>query len=399
MSSSTLDLSQDKALLWLMAIACGLCAGANYYCQPIVSSIQQYFSVSEAQAAFTVTCAQVAYALGLFLIVPLGDLLNKKRFIPVLMLGAAGGMLLCVFAWNIQVLWIGTILTGLFSVAAQVLIPMATMASPTEKTGMVVGFLMSGLLVGILLSTSLSGLLSYLIHWKAIYAVSAVLLIFLALRLWQRLPYLMRLNIGLGQIYHSMLRLIQDEPRLSIRALSGAFAFGSMSTLFSTIAVYLSSDQFGMSDFSIGLVSLVGIFGALSTSYIGRWADQGHGVVLSWIGAVVLISSWSLFYLSSENVIYYIVGFGVLNCGLAIIHSCNQNIIFRLRPDAKSRLNAIYMTLYFVGAAGGSALGIYAWHHGGWWMTCLAGLSLAVLAGLMVSLDVMYDRLKATRKL
>lgn len=79
------DISQNRPLLWLMAIACGLCAGVNYYCQPLVHSIQQYFAVTEAQAALTVTFAQVSYALGLLFIVPLGDILNKSRFIPLLM--------------------------------------------------------------------------------------------------------------------------------------------------------------------------------------------------------------------------------------------------------------------------------------------------------------------------
>ena len=167
---SSLDISKDRSLLWLMAIACGLCAGANYYCQPLIHSIQQYYQVPESQVALTVTFAQVSYALGLLFIVPVGDIVNKTRFIPLLMLGAAGGLLLCAFAVNLPMLWIGTIITGLFSVAAQVLIPLATMAVKPEKTGEIVGFLMSGLLVGLLLSTSLAGLLSDLFQWNVIYS-------------------------------------------------------------------------------------------------------------------------------------------------------------------------------------------------------------------------------------
>lgn len=142
----TSDISQNKALLWLMAIACGLCAGANYYCQPLIHSIQADFGVPEAQAALTVTFAQVSYALGLLFIVPLGDVVNKTKFIPLLMFLAGIGLLLCGFAINLPMLWIGTVMTGLFSVAAQVLIPLATMAVKPEKIGEVVGFLMSGLL-------------------------------------------------------------------------------------------------------------------------------------------------------------------------------------------------------------------------------------------------------------
>ena len=131
--NTSLDISQDKSLLWLMAIACGLCAGANYYCQPLISSIQQYYQVPESQVALTVTFAQISYALGLLFIVPLGDMLNKSKLIPFLMLGAAVGLFICASAVNLPMLWIGTIIAGLFSVAAQILIPLATMAVKTGK--------------------------------------------------------------------------------------------------------------------------------------------------------------------------------------------------------------------------------------------------------------------------
>ena len=258
----TSDINQNKALLWLMAIACGLCAGANYYCQPLIHSIQTDFGVPEAQAALTVTFAQVSYALGLLFIVPLGDVVNKTKFIPLLMFLAGIGLLLCGFAINLPMLWIGTVMTGLFSVTAQVLIPLATMAVKPEKIGEVVGFLMSGLLVGILLSTSLAGLLSNLFHWKVIYLLSAAFMFFTAYLLKGRLPYVMRFQLNYAQIFNSMRHLLFEEKRLILRALVGACAFASMSTLFSTMALLLSSPPFHLKDFMIGIISLIGVIGA-----------------------------------------------------------------------------------------------------------------------------------------
>ncbi|MCH2016327.1 MFS transporter [Acinetobacter ursingii] len=386
----TSDISQNKALLWLMAIACGLCAGANYYCQPLIHSIQADFGVPEAQAALTVTFAQVSYALGLLFIVPLGDVVNKTKFIPLLMFLAGIGLLLCGFAINLPMLWIGTVMTGLFSVAAQVLIPLATMAVKPEKIGEVVGFLMSGLLVGILLSTSLAGLLSNLFHWKVIYLLSAVFMFFTAYLLKGRLPYVMRFQLNYAQIFNSMRHLLFEEKRLILRALVGACAFASMSTLFSTMALLLSSPPFHLKDFMIGIVSLIGVFGALSTSYAGKLADRGYTLVLTWAGCGLLLISWTSFFFAKVSLMFYVIGFGLINWGLALIHTSNQNIIFNLRPDAKSRLNAIYMTLYFAGAASGSAIGIFAWRHGGWVMTCSAGLALTLLAALFALIDRIY---------
>ena len=387
---TSLDISQDKSLLWLMAIACGLCAGANYYCQPLIHSIQQYFHVPESQVALTVTFAQVSYALGLLFIVPMGDIVNKTKFIPLLMVMTAIGLFLCAFAINLPMLWLGTIITGLFSVAAQVLIPLATMAVKPEKTGEVVGFLMSGLLVGLLLSTSLAGLMSNLFNWKLIYMLSAILMLMLAFLLKTKLPHITILKMSYTQIFKSMAILLKQEQRLGFRSLIGGFVFAAMSTLFSTIAILLTSSPFHLSDVLVGVVTLAGVFGALSTTKIGKIADQGHTLSLTWIGLLTLIVSWFFLYFGGQSLLSYMIGYGVISLGLTIVHTSNQNIIFRLHPDAKSQINSIYMTSYFIGGACGSALGVYAWHHGGWKMTCIAGVSLVLCAAFFAFLDMRY---------
>ena len=388
--NASLDISHNKALLWLMAAACGLCAGANYYCQPLIASIQQSFQIPQSQVALTVTFAQVSYALGLLFIVPLGDTVNKAKFIPILMLGAAFGLGLCALSNNIYMLWIGTVITGLFSVAAQVLIPLVTVAIRPEKIGAVVGFLMSGLLVGILLSTSLSGLLSNLIHWKSIYVLSAVLMLILAVLLKSRLPLVSITRMHYLQIFQSMGQLLKQEPRLIYRSLIGGCVFAAMSMLFSTIAMLLTQPPFELADVWVGIVTLVGVFGALSTQLIGRWADRGYNRMLTWLGCSILALSWGLLYLGGQALIFYILGYGLISLGLAMVHSCNQNIIFRLNPIARSRINSIYMTFYFIGGACGSALGVFAWYHGGWITTCFTGLALVIAAAVFIVLDQLY---------
>ncbi|UOB52923.1 MFS transporter [Acinetobacter junii] len=388
---NTQDISENKALLWFMAAACGLCAGANYYSQPLIHSIQQYFSVSQSQAALTVTFAQVSYALGLLFIVPMGDVVNKTKFIPLLMSLCAAGLFISAFSVNLPMLWVGTIMAGLFSVAAQVLIPLATMTVQPEKTGEVVGFLMSGLLVGILLSTSLAGLFSNLFHWKVIYIVSGILMLFLAFALKSRLPYVMKMKLNYGQVFVSMGQLLKQEKRLVLRALTGGFAFAAVSILYSTIALLLSSAH-QLPDLFIGMVTLVGIFGALSTQYIGKYADQGFTNQLTWMGCGLFILSWIFFYFGQLYLFSYILGFALIQLALALVHTSNQSIIFRLRPDAKSRINAIYMTAYFTGGACGSALGIFAWNRGGWTMTCFAGICLVLACMIFSLLDLLLNR-------
>lgn len=383
------DISQNKPLLWLMAIACGLCAGANYYCQPLINSIHESFQISEANVALTVTFAQVSYALGLLFIVPVGDMVNKTKFIPLLMVFASIGLFICTFSINLPMLWLGTIMTGLFSVAAQVLIPFATMSVSKDKIGEVVGLLMSGLLVGILLSTSLAGLLSNLFHWKLIYALSAIFMLIIAMILRKKLPYIPIHKIRYSEIFMSMAVLLKEERRLVYRSCIGAFAFAAMSILFSTIALLLKS-SFGLADFMVGVVTLIGIFGALSTKMVGKIADRGHTQLITWGGIIILALSWLFLYFGQFYLISYIIGFGMINLGLAIVHTSNQNIIFRLRDNAKSRINSIYMTSYFTGGATGSAIGVYAWNHGGWNMSCIAGFSLVTCTAIFALIDRVY---------
>ena len=203
-----------------------------------------------------------------------------------------------------------------------------------------------------------------------------------------------RLLISLNRSF-AHASLLNEEKRLIYRALIGGFAFGAMSILFSTIAVLLTSKPFELADVMIGLVTLIGVFGALSTTKIGKIADRGYTNLLTWIGILVLAISWIFLYFGGKSLISYMLGYGVINLGLAIVHTSNQNIIFRLRPNAKSRINSIYMTVYFTGGACGSALGVYAWHHGGWTMTCLVGLSLVIGSAFFACLD----RLLANKKI
>lgn len=386
MKQSPADISQNPALLWLMAVACGLCAGVNYYSQPLIASLQQHFQVAESQIAYTVTFAQLSYALGLLLIVPLGDILNKRRLIPILMNLTACGLLLCAFAINLPMLWLGTIMAGLFSVAAQVLIPLAAMSTVPEKTGEVVGRLMTGLLVGILCSTSLAGFLSHLFHWNVIYILSAILLLILSWILKSKLPTSMQHRHRYTAVLYSMWQLLGQHPRLIYRACIGAAVFASMSILFSTIAL-LMHQSFQLSDVHIGLITLVGVFGALSTQYIGKFADRGYTQTISWIGLAMMLLSWGFLYTGQWLLWCYVLGFGFINLGLAAIHTSNQNIIFRLEPHAKSRINSIYMTSYFIGGAAGSASGAAAYHYGGWQMSCLVGVGLIAFAALCCLLD------------
>ncbi|MNY86292.1 Inner membrane transport protein YnfM [compost metagenome] len=371
--------------LLLMAVACGLCAGGNYFNQALLHSIALHFGVDDAAAGLSVTLAQVAYAVGLLFITPLGDKFERRRMAVVLMLLAGVGHAMVGWSSSFAMFMAGTLIAGLFSVASQVLVPMAAALAAPGHAGRNVGLVLSGLLVGILLSRSVAGGLSTLGGWNLVYQVTAITMVLMAvsIRHWlptsrhaQPMPYV--------QVLRSMGALLRTQPALRLRTTASALAFASVSVMFATMALVLSSAPLQLSDMQIGLVALAGVTGALIANVAGSWADQGKDRTLLRAGAVALLLSWLPLWWGQTSVAWFVVGVLVMDLGLQAINVTNQSSIASLLPEARSRMNAVYMTGYFAGASAGSALGVWAWNLAGWQGACSVGAGLAALAAVSV---------------
>ena len=378
-----------RPLLLLMAVATGLCAGGNYFNQPLLDSIADALGVGQSTAAVTVTVAQVSYGIGLLFLVPLGDLLDRRRLAVGLMVLAATGQAISGFAPSIGWLMIGTAMAGLFSVAAQVLVPFAAALAAPERRATAVGTVMSGLLVGILLARSVAGLLSGLGGWQTVYRVSAVVMVVVAAALWRALPSSQEhLGLRYRGILASMGRLLRDEPRLRTRSVLGAVSFASMGVVFASMAFLLAGEPFGLDDVAIGLVGLAGVAGAVMANATGRLADRGLVQATTGVGTVLLCASWGLFALGGHLLIAFLAAMVIADMALQCVHVSNQSVIYELAPHARSRVTSVYMTSYFVGGATGSALGSVAWSTHGWAGVCVLGLVLAVVAVVVWALDL-----------
>ncbi|KAF1054106.1 MAG: putative transporter [Delftia tsuruhatensis] len=377
-----------QSTLLLMATACGLCAGANYFNQPLLHSIAIDLGISEARASLTVTMAQVSYALGLLLLVPLGDMLERRRLVLGLMLLAALGMLASGMAHSFALLAAGTLMTGLFSVAAQVLVPMAASFAAPGASGRAVGLVMSGLLIGILASRSVAGVLSDLGGWNAVYWVGALATAGVALLLRRALPLAQPAQrIGYGAVMRSLLTLAREQPRLRSRALIVGMGFATVSVLFSTMALLLAGPGYGFGDAQIGLIGLVGVAGAHMANMAGRLADRGLEQRTTLAGGLLMLAGWGALWLGGTSLWWFLAGLLIVDAALQALHISNQNVIYALAPSARSRINAVYMTGYFIGASLGSAVGSTVWLHWGWTGASVAGLALSLCTLAVVAWD------------
>lgn len=368
------------ALIVLMSVATGLAVASNYYAQPLLDTIARAFSLSAGQAGFIVTAAQLGYAAGLLFLVPLGDMFERRTLIVTMTLLAAAGMLITASSQSLALMILGTALTGLFSVVAQILVPLAaTLASP-DKRGKVVGTIMSGLLLGILLARTVAGLLASLGGWRTVYWVASALMILMAFALWRGLPKVKQeTHLNYPQLLRSVFSLFAHDSLLRTRALLGCLTFANFSILWTSMAFLLAGAPFHFSDGVIGLFGLAGAAGALGARPAGGLADKGKSHLTTTSGLVLLLLSWLAIWFGHGSVLALIVGILVLDLTVQGVHITNQTVIYRVQPDARNRLTAGYMTSYFIGGAAGSLISASAWQHWGWAGVCVAGATMAAL--------------------
>ncbi|MBG0570902.1 MFS transporter [Enterobacter hormaechei] len=378
MTKTTQGLS--PALILLMSVATGLAVASNYYAQPLLDTIARVFDLSASSAGFIVTAAQLGYAAGLLFLVPLGDMFERRMLIVSMTLLAAGGMLITASSQSLTMMIIGTALTGLFSVVAQILVPLAaTLASP-EKRGKVVGTIMSGLLLGILLARTVAGLLASLGGWRTVYWVASVLMVIMALALWRGLPKVKQENhLNYPQLLASVFSLFTRDKLLRTRAVLGCLTFANFSILWTSMAFLLAAPPFNYSEGVIGLFGLAGAAGALGARPAGGLADKGKSHMTTSAGLVLLLLSWAAIWYGHVSVLALIVGILVLDLTVQGVHITNQTVIYRVKPDARNRLTAGYMTSYFIGGAAGSLISASAWQHAGWTGVCAIGAIVAAI--------------------
>jgi predicted MFS family arabinose efflux permease len=371
----------SRAMVLLFAVACGVSVANLYYAQPVLDTLARSFGTSSGTAGLVVTSAQIGYAVGLALLVPLGDLLTRRWLVPLVLSVTAVGLVVSASAPDIGVLIAVGLVVGAGSVAAQILVPMAASLAEEEHRGHVVGVVMSGLLMGILLARTVSGVVAQASSWRVVYVMAAGMTVVLALVLARRLPGESdRPRIGYGPLLRSTARLLATESLLRRRALFGALGFAAFSVFWTTMAFLLVGAPYHYDDLTIGLFGLVGAGGALCANVAGRWADRGWTRTTTLVFAGLVMVSFLPLWWGRHDLTMLIVGILVLDVGVQGLQVTNQSLIYRLAPDARSRVNSAYMVCYFAGGAIGSAVGSSIYESNGWAGVCVLGAAIGIVA-------------------
>lgn len=367
-----------------MAAAAGLSVANLYYHQPLLGEIGRTFHASDRALGLIPAFSQVGYALGLLFIVPLGDSLERRRTIVVMTALVSLALMAVALAPDMPWMVIASGVVGVTTVVPQLLVPLAAHLAPETQRGRVVGTVMSGLLIGILLSRTASGLLGVRFGWRAMFWIAAALMLLLVVVLRLTLPSQPASStLPYPALLRSLGSLVREEPLLRLHSLLGALTFGSFSAFWATLALYLQSMPEHYGPQVAGLFGVVGVAGAIAAPLVGRYADERGDRRINMFAIGVLFLSFIVLGLLGHSLWGIALGVILLDLGAQANQIANQARVYALRPEARNRLNTVYMVTYFAGGASGAWLGSIAWSHWGWLGVCVVGGGMA-LTGLLV---------------
>lgn len=372
-------------LLALMAVATGLSVANCYYNQPLLSSMAKDFAVSDFSASMVATLTPIGYMLGLVFVIPLGDLLPRKRLILINYLISACALLAIALAPNIYWVWGASLLAGASSVMPQFFIPLVSYNSTPNHKVRNVGIIQACLLIGILGSRVVSGLLADVWGWRSVYWVACVLMLGCFLAIHKMFPALPKSSQGnYRNLMKSLSRLFLKYPYLRIASLRAALAYGSFFALWSCLAFRMKQAPFFASDDIIGALGLCGLAGASTVVFISGYIRKYGARFFSLAGGCVILAAWLLAFWGDGSYLWLIIAILLIDAGMQNVHLANQTSVVALDESAINRVNTVYMTIYFLGGSAGTFVSGLSWQHFGWTGVVGAGIAFAV-ASLLVN--------------
>jgi predicted MFS family arabinose efflux permease len=369
-----------SSTILLMAVAAGITVANIYYNQPILKEMAISLHASDTEIGRVSMFSQLGYGLGMFFLIPMGDMVNRKRLILLLMLSLATVLVLMVLSKGVIFVWILSLMIGICSAPAQIIMPMAASLDKVNR-GKTVGIVFSGILVGILGSRVISGFITDWLGWRYVYGISAVMVLTITVLLQLYLPNVKHKFTGnyLG-LLKSTLLLVKEHKVLRQSAILGAFTFGIFCSFWTTVTFYLSGPAFNFHADTIGLFGIVAIGGALVAPYFGKLADKGNTRQSLLMTVGMIIFSLLLLKFFPLSVVVMVIAIFILDIGIQATQITNFARIYALDENSHSRLNTIYMTTYFIGGGIGTFFGLLCWKHGGWELSTWQMLTWSLIA-------------------
>lgn len=370
-----------RGLAVLFAVGGGLAVGNLYWSQPLLDVIARDTGTARGAAGVLVTATQLGYAAGVLLLVPLGDLVDRRRFVPGMLLLSSAALAACAAAPNLPVLAVACFAVGCTTVSGQLLTPLTGDLASDADRGRMVGIVASGLLTGIILARTVSGLVGGVLGWRAVFAGASVLAVGMAVVLSRAIPALPRKTDGSWpRLVASVPRLVRDEPVLRAAMLLGGLGFAVFTMFWTALTFLLAAPPYSLPTTAIGLFGVAGLLGAVGAQGAGRLYDRGLAVPVIGIAWVAAAAAWVLALVGQHVLPLVVAAIVVLDLAVQAQSILVQNRVFGLGAEARSRRNTAFVTGNFLFGAAGSLLASLLWGATGWSGVAVAGLVLSLVA-------------------
>ncbi len=365
------------------AVTAGISVASTYYLQPIYSSIASTFHVTSSDVSVGTAVTQVGYALGLIFLVPLGDMVNRRRLITGMIITASCALAATALSPNLTMLFVGAFLIGVTGVVTQMTIGLVASLAPDGDRASAVSVAMSGLLAGVLLARTVSGIMALYLGWRTLFALAAFAMVILSIFAVKRIPsQIVSPDLSYGALLASLITTLKSSHSLRVACSLGFFQFMTFSIFWNTSALWLG-EHFHLNSLQIGLIALVGLAGTFSSRIAGSLSDRGYRFYVSWVGIALIAISYLLLAVGKFHLITFVLAAVVLDFGVQGSHLANQAAIYSVMPEARSRVTGVYMTSYFAGGSIGSVVSTIFYTHFGYtsipWLGFIAGTSGLVI--------------------
>ncbi len=380
-SSQSSETGISKDLIFVMAVAAGGTVANNYYNQPLLGDIAQTYGVSASAVGLVAAATQIGYSLGLLFLAPLGDRFNRKRIILFQSAGLVLALLAAAASPTLAWLVAASLAVGLMTTIVQQLIPFAAHLAGDANRGRIVGTVMTGLTIGILLARTLSGFVGQHLGWQAMFAIAAGIAALIGLLLAWQLPNSHSTSeLSYGRLLGSLWSLVRSQPVLREAAVVGALWFACFNVFWATLALHVEQPPFHLTSEGAGLFGLIGVVGATTARVSGQLADRIGPRRIIGLALLAILAAFAIMALWGDTFPGLIAGIILLDAGVFGAQIPNQTRVFALVPEARSRINSVYMVCYYGGGALGSASGSWAWAAAGWHGVCFLAVGLLTLA-------------------
>lgn len=372
--------SQSRGLTLLMAASAGIVVANNYYNQPLLSVMAADFGVGSGSISWVASLTQLGYAAGLFFLLPLGDMLDRRKVMSFSMVIAALAMAIFISTSNFALFLASGFAIGFFSIVPQTLPPIASRIVPANARGQAVGTILSGLLLGIILSRFFGGLIGSILGWRAVYMIAIALMFALLFLLMRKIPRIPPDHEGsYGALMRSLAQLVVRHGKLRLFAGIAALQFGAFSLFWTTLAFHLESMPQHYSPAVVSGFAIIGAVGVIAAPWAGRFADRLSTRLVLSAGCAIMVCAFILMGLSVNSLIWLVPAVVLLDLGMQVNHVTSMSQVLSIDASAGNRLNTVYMVTRFGGGAFGTLIGGMAWTHGGWHIVCLCGGILCAL--------------------